>query len=351
MAQFSPPPTRSSSVVQSKLWSLLFDQLPYPACIVHNGNISDTNRAMQQLLNEDAAELTGRSLSDVLPASPSDKVYDRMTRVAEGRMPCTLMVNNQPMLYTCKWMILPRITSAYLLMFEPSLSMMPTALEKDLYDDLQQQRNLIELMIETDELERKKFSDYLHDDIGSLLATAKHQLDIASQTLHTNTIHSKTEVDKSIALVDESIRQLRRLAMQTAPVSIEFGLSRAVNFLIDTLNKKVNASIQLIFLPDEMRLPRGLEIIVYRIVQELLTNCIRHSGANEIILQIIQHSNSVSIISEDNGKGFDAKKEKRKKGAVGLKKIMQRVELFDGKMQIDSSPGQGSIVTIDLSLD
>lgn len=350
MTQYSTHPSRSETIGYSKLWSLLFDQLSHPSCIVHRNKISDTNRAMQHLLNEDASELTGRALGEVLPASPSDKVYQRMIRVPEGRMPCTLMVNGNPLLYTCKWITLQHIESCYLLMFEPSLSMMPTALEKDLYDDLQQQRNLIELMIETDELERKKFSDYLHDDIGSLMATAKHQLDIASQTLHTNTAYSKTEVDKSIALVDESIRQLRRLAMQTAPVSIEFGLSRAVRFLIDTLNKKSAANIQLILLPEDMRFPRGLEIIVYRIVQELLSNCIRHSGANEIILQIIQHSNSVSIISEDNGKGFDAKKEKRKKGAVGLKKIMQRVELFDGKMQIDSTLGQGSIVTIDLSL-
>jgi len=305
---------------------------------------------MQRMLNEDVSELTGRALADVLPATPLEKIYERMTRMPEGLMPCTLSVNGTAMLYNCKWLALPRVSSTYLLMFEPGLSVMPTALEKDLYDDLQQQRNLIELMIETDELERKKFSDYLHDDIGSLLATAKHQLDMASQALHTDAVNSKAEVDKSIGLVDESIRQLRRLAMQTAPVSIEFGLARAVRFLIDVLNKKSPSNIQLILLPEEIKLPRGLEIIVYRIVQELLNNCISHSGANEIILQIILHANSVSIISEDNGKGFDAKKEKRKKGTVGLKKIMQRVELFDGKMQIDSSLGQGSIVTIDLSL-
>jgi signal transduction histidine kinase len=344
------PSTRTRSPRTSNSWSLLFDQLPHPACTVHRGRIADANRAMQFLLKESALELTGRSLSDALPTTANEKLFDRMKRSAEGTLSCTLSAYGQPMLYNCKWVALAGLDDAYLLTFEPGMSVMPTALEKDLYDDLRDQRNLIELMIETDEMERKKFSDYLHDEIGSLLATTKHQLDILTASLHHDIAQSKTELDKSVVLVDESIRQLRRIAMQTAPVSIEFGLPRAVRFLIDVLNKKAGIGIQLILLPEDLQLPRSLEIVVYRIVQELLTNCISHSGATEIILQIVLHTSSVTIVTEDNGKGFDFKKEKRKKGTVGLKKIMQRVELFDGKMQIDSKPGQGSIVTIDLTM-
>jgi signal transduction histidine kinase len=350
MPQASPlSPPAMTALRGSSVWSLLFDQLPHPACILRKGTILDANRAMQQMLNDDISELTGRSLREVLPSLPSEKILERMAQGKEGGLSCTIPLKSNAMLYTCKWTAFRTIRNAYFLVLEPSVSMTPTVLENDLYEDLQQQRNLIELMIETDELERKKFSDFLHDEIGSLLATAKHQLDIAAQTIKSDVSISQHELDKSIGLVDESIRQLRRLAMQTAPVSIEFGLSRAVRYWIESLQKKTSAHVQLILLPEEMKLPRSLEVVVYRIVQELLNNSINHSGASEIILQIVQHANSVNIILEDNGKGFDAKKEKRKKGTVGLKKIMQRVELFDGKLQIDSSPGRGSVVTIDLA--
>jgi signal transduction histidine kinase len=335
---------------EPKLWNLLFDTLPQPACVVRNGLVFDINSSMQRLLNTDDSDWLGQELATLLPASPSDKIYARMQRNGDGQLPCTLFINGVSMLYTCKWKSISASDDSFLLILEPVSSVLPTALEKDLYEDLQEQRDLIELMIETEEMEHKKFSDYLHDEVGSLLATAKHQLDIASQSLHNNASASLQEINKSIDLVDRSINQLRTIAMHTAPVSVEFGLISALQYLSETLNRKSNLNVKLIFIPENISLPRSLEIITYRTVQELLNNSIRHSEATEIILQLVQHPTSLSIIVEDNGKGFDYRKEKSKKGTIGLKKIMQRVELFDGKIEVDSTPGKGTVITIDLSI-
>lgn len=273
-----------------------------------------------------------------------------MNRKTEGQQSCTVYLNGMPLLYTCRWKTITEADpGAYMFVMEPAVSTaLPTALEKDLYDDLQEQRTLVDLLLETDELERKKFSDYLHDEVGSLLATAKHQLNIASQSLNTNSTTSLAEIDKSIGLVDRSIEQLRHIAMHTAPVSVEFGLTRAVQYLADRLSKQKNVSVRVILLPEEMLLPKNVETVAYRIVQELLGNAIRHSDATEVIVHLVQHPASVSIMAEDNGKGFDYKKEKRKKESVGLRKIMHRVELFDGKMDVDSAPGKGTVITVDL---
>lgn len=339
-----------SQIAESRLWSLLFGTLPHPACVVRNGLVYDSNEAMQRLTGIGRDDALGQLLSDVVPAAAVEKMQTQMQRRAEGQMTCTVYHNGMPMLYTCRWKTITNADpGAFLVIMEPAVtSSLPTALEKDLYDDLVEQRNLFELLLETDELERKKFSDYLHDEVGSLLATAKHQLNIASQSLNGNTGTSLSEIDKSIGLVDRSIRQLRDIAMHAAPVSVEFGLPRAVQYLADTLSKQNNASVRVILLPEDMRLPKNLETIAYRIVQELLSNAIRHSGAHEVILQLIQHPASVNIVAEDNGKGFDYKKEKRKNGAVGLRKIMHRVELFNGKMEVDSALGKGTVVTVDL---
>lgn len=342
--------TSVSQTTDSKLWSLLFGSLPHPACVVRNGLVYDTNEAMQRLTGFKRDDALGQRLVDTLPTAVAEKILTQLQRKQEGQVSCTVYVNSVPMLYTCRWKtVTDADPGAFLLVMEPAVSSsLPTALEKDLYDDLVEQRNLVEDLLETDELERKKFSDYLHDEVGSLLATAKHQLNLATQSLNTNTNASLTEIDKSIGLVDRSIERLRFVAMHAAPVSIEFGLPRAVQYLADTLSKQRNVGVRVILLPEDMRLPKNLETVTYRIVQELLGNAIRHADANEVILQLVQHPASVSIMAEDNGKGFDYKKEKRKKGAVGLRKIMHRVELFDGKMDVDSAPGKGTVVTVDL---
>jgi signal transduction histidine kinase len=144
---------------------------------------------------------------------------------------------------------------------------------------------------------------------------------------------------------------LRQIAMHTAPVSYEFGLLNAVHNLTETINRRGEAHVQFIPVAQELKLSKSLEITVYRIIQEMLLNFIKHAFATEIVLQLIGDANHLSITYEDNGKGFDYRKELKKKNAIGLKKIKQRVELFNGKIQFDSIENRGTIITIDLKID
>jgi two-component system NarL family sensor kinase len=166
--------------------------------------------------------------------------------------------------------------------------------------------------------------------------------------MNTEPLKSKDELHRTIKLLDESIRQLRNIALHNSPVSFEFGLINAINSLVDIINKRAQVKVQFICHAEKLNLTKSFEITVYRIIQELLNNSSKHSNATEIVLQLIKHESSINIVIEDNGKGFDYKKEKKRKDIFGLRRVKQRVELFNGKMQVDSSENSGSIITIEL---
>jgi signal transduction histidine kinase len=337
----------------NEVFDLYFRLSAHPGVLLENGIIKEANYAFEGLTKKKKGHLINHSFKSFLNQTKGESMFDLMSELSKGEKHFTFIINNSEQTFNCKW------TSSYsnnvstiLLILEPSVSLMITPLEKELFDDLQDQRELIDLMIESDEYERKKFSDYLHDEIGSLLATAKHQLNIAHNAVLADHLTSKSEIEKSIHLVDESIRQLRSIALQTAPISYEFGLINAINNLVDRLNKKSsNSQIQFISAVDKLKLNSSLEITTYRIIQELLNNTSKHSNASEIILQLIKHETSINITIEDNGKGFNPKIERKRKDTLGLKKIKQRVDLFRGKMQIDSSENSGTIITIELTID
>jgi len=97
------------------------------------------------------------------------------------------------------------------------------------------------------------------------------------------------------------------------------------------------------------RLENTLEISVFRILQELVTNIIKHAEASEASIAITQHEESLSIIVEDNGKGFTPLQIQKKEG-MGLNSIERRIEHIEGTMEIDSTPGKGTSILIDIPL-
>ena len=90
----------------------------------------------------------------------------------------------------------------------------------------------------------------------------------------------------------------------------------------------------------------SVEIVVYRIVQELLNNAVKHSGAAIILVQVMRHDNNLTITVEDNGKGFNKEEVQLMKG-TGLKNIQSRVDYLKGQLDIKSTPGKGTSVHID----
>ena len=100
----------------------------------------------------------------------------------------------------------------------------------------------------------------------------------------------------------------------------------------------------------DQRLEGSLEIAVFRIIQELVTNIIKHAEATEASISLTQHEDAINVVVEDNGKGFKAGKLSNNSGGMGLGSIEKRVEHMEGQMEVDSTPGKGTSVIIDIPL-
>ncbi|WP_170864651.1 sensor histidine kinase [Aquimarina spongiae] len=209
----------------------------------------------------------------------------------------------------------------------------------------------IDAMIEGQEKERQRLANDLHDNLGSTLATVKLHFDHLKNNHNNPKIENIEELyGKTNDLLDEAYQKVRTIAHEkNSGVMANQGLLTAIK----NLAKKVSSSDQIqVEVQDyglDERLDNSLEISIFRMIQELITNCIKHAEANEIHVSLTNHESLLNIIIEDNGKGFDPKTIVDKDG-MGLKTIEKRVEHLEGTFEIDSTPNQGTNIIINIPI-
>lgn len=211
--------------------------------------------------------------------------------------------------------------------------------------EIEKQLFATQALLQGQEDERSRMAKELHDGLGGLLSGVK---------LNLNNMHKKliiTEEDgaafeKSIHLLDESISELRRVAHNLMPESIlKFGLDGAIGeFLQSIQNEELNIIYQSYHIENGMG--KQLDISVYRIIQELVNNAIKHSGATEILVQVRKDEGLLVMDVEDNGKGFDSQSMSKESG-MGLAGIKSRVNYWKGKLEIDSGKS-GTAVHVEI---
>ena len=157
---------------------------------------------------------------------------------------------------------------------------------------------------------------------------------------------------KANNLLDEACEEVRKIANDlTSGVLNKFGLIPALNSLKESIEGTGQLKIEvLVFGFDENRLEYNIEINLYRIIQELISNILKHAKASEVSIQLLKKEKRLNIVVEDNGIGFDVNQTKNKKG-MGLKNIESRVDSLNGEFNIDSGKGSGTTITIDIPLN
>lgn len=194
------------------------------------------------------------------------------------------------------------------------------------------------------EEERSRMAKDLHDGLGGLLSGVKLQLGAMKGNLILSEEHGRI-FNNALGKLDESISEMRRVAHNMMPEALmKLGLQQALQDYCDGLSESQPFTINSEFHGLENRMEPATEVVVYRIVQELLNNAVKHSGASTILAQVMRQDNNLTITVEDNGKGFD--KETVLQGA-GLKNIRSRVDYLKGQLDIQSEPGKGTSVHID----
>src|SRR5690606_8500056 len=204
-------------------------------------------------------------------------------------------------------------------------------------------------MLQGQEAERSRMAKDLHDGLGGLLAGVKLKLSSIVARAGGAQAGEKNAINDVVRQLDYSVDELRRIAHDMMPESLRFGgLAPALSDLCRYMGTPM---VQVVFqnLGIKDNYPDQLRVTVYRVVQELLTNAIKHANATKIILQCSELDNWLFVTVEDNGKGMEQKEEKSKKG-LGLVNIQNRISLLNGNIETISQPGEGTTVNIQIPL-
>ncbi|MDJ1472782.1 tetratricopeptide repeat-containing sensor histidine kinase [Xanthocytophaga flava] len=208
-----------------------------------------------------------------------------------------------------------------------------------------QQIQLTQALMQGEEKERKRLATDLHDGLGGMLAGIKINL----SRIAGNDGRSGSELDKILNQLDVSTNELRRIARNMMPESLlQLGLESALRDMCDSMTTdKTQISFEAFDI--DTKLPKETQVNIYRIVQELLTNSIKHANASEIIVQCSQNESIFFITLEDNGQGFDPVAKGQKSG-IGLTNIQNRVEYLKGKLDISSALSEGTTINIEFDV-
>lgn len=224
-------------------------------------------------------------------------------------------------------------------------------LQQQRITELETEKQLLatQSLLQGQEDERSRIAKDLHDGLGGLLSGVKLQLGAMKGNLILSEENGQA-FNRALDKLDESISEMRRVAHNMMPETLlHFGLAKALLDYTDGLMQQQNFTIECTFKGLEQRMSQSTEVMIYRMVQELINNAVKHSGAGNILVQVIRHSNrQLNITVEDNGKGFNP--EQIKQNAAGLRSVKSRVEYLNGKMDLQSEQGKGTSVYIECDL-
>ncbi len=209
------------------------------------------------------------------------------------------------------------------------------------------QNSLINSIVTAQEEERKRIAEDLHDDVGATLsALAMHVSNIPDAIKKKGEIESY--LNKSLFLSNKAVGDIRTIAHNLLPNDFKnTGLIKVLQNRIDDLNTLGKTNFTFIAEGNEAKLTEVFSITIYRIVNELLTNIIKHSMASEAAIQLLIEQNNIQIMVEDDGIGFN--NDTNGGNGIGLKNITGRVKFLKGTINTDSSPnGTTTIINIPL---
>lgn len=205
-------------------------------------------------------------------------------------------------------------------------------------------------IIEAEEKERIRIATDLHDGVGQILSAAKLNLSSLENKLKLASSSEEMAFKNALDLVNDSVKEVRAVSHNMMPNTLlKLGLGSAVKEFITKLQTTPNLKVKLEIVGLDTRLEQEKETVLYRVIQEVVSNIIKHAGATELMLQLVRHEKELSIMIVDNGVGFDTSKINDFEG-IGLKNILSRVEFINGTVHFDSARNRGTTVVIEVAI-
>jgi len=225
-------------------------------------------------------------------------------------------------------------------------------LQRERISELETEKQLMatEAVLKGEEQERTRIAKDLHDGLGGLLSGIKYSLNNMKENL-IMTPDNQQAFARSIDMLDSSIKEMRRVAHNMMPEAlVKFGLDTALRDFCNDINQSgsLQVSYQSIGLKD-IPLDQTIAINIYRIIQELINNTMKHAGAKTAIVQVTHTDKQIAITVEDDGRGFDTTLLTRSTG-LGWGNIRSRVDFLKGKLDLKSDQEHGTSVHIDITV-
>ncbi len=218
--------------------------------------------------------------------------------------------------------------------------------------ETEKQLTATEAILKGEEQERSRLAKDLHDGLGGMLSGIKFSLNSVKGNL-VMTPDNAQAFERSIDMLDSSIKEMRRVAHNMMPeILIRYGLDAALKEFCSEIDrsKVIHVEYQSLSISHEA-IEQTTAVTVYRIVQELVSNTIKHGNAKNVLVQVHQSTQDkiLAITVEDDGNGFDTDKLNQSEG-MGWRNIQNRIEFLKGRFDIQSSPGKGTSVMIEINM-
>ncbi|MFB2119119.1 sensor histidine kinase [Parapedobacter sp. 2B3] len=208
----------------------------------------------------------------------------------------------------------------------------------------EQQQQAARDVLQAEERERRRIATDLHDGVGQLMSAALLSLhEVANDTSVSTSFRPLLE--RATALVSEGYDEMRSISHQMMPNALlKAGLASSIKEFLEKIEGK-QLKIQLDVVGLAERLDEQTETVLYRVIQETVTNVIKHAQATKLSIQLVRDNDGIDATIEDNGIGFETAQIAGGEG-IGLKSIFSRIALLNGTVEMDTAPGRGTLVAI-----
>ncbi len=323
------------------------------------GNFMFVNRRGQEIGGYKLSELAGKNFAPLIHPADLPKVKDLFLETLQGRFHNfevrfyakdgnirVLEVNSVP-LYE---------NSSVIGLFSIGRDITEHRKAEDaLRESEKQLRYLSSQLLTAQETERRRISKELHDELGQSLTVMKLQLSFIKKELMKDQVKAREECEAISQYIDQVIENVRRLSRDLTPSVLEdVGLSAAIRWLVSNSNKNYHINATLDVVDIDHLFPQNAQIIIYRILQEALTNIGKHAQAKKVSMVIEKHDDGVSFSVEDDGIGFDVLRAATinpDERGLGLAIMDERARMLGGSLEIWSDKGKGTRISFHIPLE
>ena len=315
------------------------------------GIIEKVNRATLDLLGYEEKQLIGKKADVIFDGAKTDHIFlDETIRTKSVRNLDTELVCKGTQRISVSLSV-SLISDSVGIVCVAQDNMERKRAEEMLQKSARELRLLSSRILDAQENERKRVARELHDGIGQALTGIKFAIENGVRRLkETETAPQFKVLDDIIPLIQATVDETRRIAMGLRPSTLDdIGISETIYWFCQQYeNIYKNIRILKLIVVEEDQIPESLKTVIFRVLQESLNNVAKHSGADRVQLSLQQQDDTVTLIVEDNGGGFDTEKplpQDASERGFGLSSMRERIELSGGIFTLQSVPGQGTRIS------